>query len=377
MSAARRVAVLVATLLVSIALPPPASAAKATPGATGGGEVVKTGWWWAVNEPPAETGLVAPPQPPTPNVPEGALPVAALGGDPDKISAIEFALDAEPGSLVSSSTLVLRESQEPGANANQDNAKILACPVAESFWADGSAAAWKARPDFDCDLAQASGERDQDGVWTFDLSPVTALWLSEDTTSSMSVVLVEDVDAPESFQVAFDGLAAKGIDFSVVTVSPPKPATPTTGQGGATPAVGEAGAGSTGGSGSVPLSDVGGSSAGLGGVSSAPLDAPGVVAPALDLGAGATESVADAPVAAPVAETAQVSAAPMAAPPWYSGIPKAALLLFPLVLGLAYLMMLALGPDAQPATVGTRHGVSRALDRLKQVGARTVRRSGR
>ena len=37
-------------------------------------------------------------------------------------------------------------------------------------------------------------------------------------------------------------------------------------------------------------------------------------------------------------------------------------------LGLAYLIMLALGPDGRPVPATGRHGVSRALDRLRQAG---------
>ena len=56
-------------------------------------------------------------------------------------------------------------------------------------------------------------------------------------------------------------------------------------------------------------------------------------------------------------------------PAWYTGIPKPAFLMAPLALGLAYLIMLALGPDGRPAPTTGRHGVSRALDRLRQTGA--------
>jgi uncharacterized membrane protein len=45
------------------------------------------------------------------------------------------------------------------------------------------------------------------------------------------------------------------------------------------------------------------------------------------------------------------------------------LLLLPLVLVLAYLLMLANGPAAQPTGMAGRRGVSRALDRMRQAGA--------
>jgi hypothetical protein len=66
-------------------------------------------------------------------------------------------------------------------------------------------------------------------------------------------------------------------------------------------------------------------------------------------------------------------AAPVA-PVWYSGIPTGGYLLLPLVLGLAYLLMLALGPDAQPVSGPDRHGVARALERLRTTGPGTTQK---
>mgnify|MGYP006164872217 CR=1 FL=1 len=72
-----------------------------------GGQVLKTGWWWVANQPPAETGLVAYPQQSPPNIPAGHLPVAASGGEPDKVTAVELVLDANPGSSVTTEKVVL------------------------------------------------------------------------------------------------------------------------------------------------------------------------------------------------------------------------------------------------------------------------------
>ena len=94
--------------------------------------------------------------------------------------------------LVEKAVLVLRENGDPGATVNAETAKVLACPVTESFWADGAGAAWKARPSYDCDLASAAGERDaKTGVWTFDLTAVASLWTAEGHKGSTSVALVE------------------------------------------------------------------------------------------------------------------------------------------------------------------------------------------
>lgn len=340
------------SVVLGVAAP---ASAKPDPGKTRGAEVTKTGWWWVANQPPAETGLVAYPQPTPPTVPAGSLPVAATAGEPEKVSAIELRLAAKPGALAEQATLVLQESAAPGASANAETAKILACPVTDGFWADGGAGRWEAQPAYDCDLAQAAGVRDAKGVWTFDVTSLASLWLAEGATGSPSLVLVEGAEAPDSFQVSFEGLAAKGIGFDATYLKAPTFPSAGTGGTGGTGAVG----GPSGGSLSTGAGTSGGSlsSGSLG--AGAPVDAAPV-----DAGTAQTTD----PVAA---ETTPV-AAPAVMQPWYAGMPKGALLLVPVALGLAYLAMLALGPDAQPTTVSSRHGVSRALERLRAAGAQAV-----
>ena len=322
-----------------------------------GGQVLKTGWWWVANQPPAETGLVAYPQQSPPNVPAGHLPVAASAGEPDKVTAVELALDAKPGSSVTTAKVVLTESDAGGANVNAEAAKIVACPVTDGFWADGTAARWEARPAYDCDAAQAAGTRDDKGRWTFDLTGLATSWLAEGATGSPSFALVEAVDAPESFQVTFAPVAENGIVYTGKygpPVAGPVPLTGATGTGplavgggAASSGFGSAGAGSTG---SL-------SSGSLGSTGDVPLAAP-------PSDPGATAETTD-----PVTAATTPVAAPAVVQPWYGGLPKATFLLVPFALGLAYLAMLALGPDAQPTTPSTsRHGVSRALDRLRQAG---------
>lgn len=373
---ALRPAAALATALFLVTLSTGAADQGVRPGTAEGGELVKTGWWWAGNETPLDETVVAPPQSSPPNVPKGALPVAAAGGEPEKLSALEFRVEGEPGDRVDSARLVLTENAEPGATVNAERAVILACPVTESFWADGAAGAWKTRPAYDCEAARAEGERDPAGLWTFDLTAIAASWLLDDSTTSPSVVLVEGVQsvdsatAPESFQVSFDGPAAEGIGFEFVTTSVPPVPMPSEpgvapsgpGNGGDAPAVsGGTGAGTSGSSGGGLF---GGSLAASGPGASGPLAGTAEVAP---LDAPAADSV-DAGVPVATAETAP-AAAPLAAPAWYSGIPRGGYLLFPLVVGLGYLLMLALGPDAQPAAGPTQHGVGRALERLRTMGA--------
>jgi len=354
MSVVRIVTALVAAFLLVSGIPGSASAAQVQPGSSSGGSVLKTGWWWSVNETPLDDTTLSPPQTSPPNVPKGSLPVSAVNGEPEKLSAIEFKIAAEKGSIAQSFVLALRESQEPGVNANQETAKVAACPVTDVFWADGQAAKWNARPSYDCDSAMALGERSKNGVWRFDLTSMADLWLSPTSTGSSSVVLVEQGEAPESFQVVYDGQKAEGIGLKVVT-SPPVPAGVGAGSGSETPpsvASGSAGGGSS-------LGSTSGSSAGS--LSAAPVGAPPM---------DATVAGASLPAeAAPAADT-QLAAATMAvAPPWYAGLSGGGLLLLPFALGLGYLMMLALGPDAQPVTTTTQHGVGRALDRLRRLTA--------
>lgn len=319
------------------------------PGDHRGAKVIKTGWWWLVNEPPPETGLVAAPAPPAPTTPKGAIPVGAVNGDPEKVAAIEVKLRAETGSTVKTLDLVLRESDEPGATTNAESARILACPVTELFWADGSAAAWKDQPAYDCATAKAKGERTRKGLWHFDLAEIANTWLAEGNTDSRSVVLVEDVDAPESFQVAFDGAKDEGVGLRLRAT--PGPALPDTGALGED---GTASAGTTGSSGGAGLAGTGGGAA-LGGGGAGLSDGGGAAAPV------SGEAAGDKPQ--------EAGFAPVAAnPAWHSGIPRTAMLLVPVALLLAYLVMLSLGPAGRPVPVTGRHGVSRALDRLRQTG---------
>lgn len=365
MARSRQAAVLMLSVVLGSALVVGAAspaAAKVEPGTFRGGEVTKTGWWWIANQPPAETGLVAFPQERPPNVPKGSLPVAAAGGEQEKISAIELRLAAKPGAMVDSATLVLQESTSPGANANAENAKILACPITEAFWADGTAARWNSQPEFDCDTAQAAGVRDDKGRWTFDLTSLASGWLAEGSPGS-SFVLVEGVDSPESFQVSFDGTEAKGIGFAATYTPAPK--------GGGATAGGSAGGGSA--SGGMGGTVGGGSSTGSlsGGSSGGSLDSGSL--------SGGDVPVDGAPVDGGTAVTTDpvdAGTVPVAAPamvhPWYSGMPKATFLLLPFALGLAYLAMLALGPDAQPTVNSSQHGVSRALEKLRLAGAQAI-----
>lgn len=357
MSGARRAAAVLAASFALMGSSAAFAVAEVEPGTESGASVSKAGWWWRANEGPLEGNPVAPaPEPPTPNIPEGALPVAAVAGDPEKVSAIEFALESGPGATVTSMELSLRESKEPGANANADaeSTKVVACPVTEAFWIDASAGQWQSVPSYDCDLGMVEGERGSDGTWKFDLTSIASRWLSATDAPPPSIVLVEDVEAPESFQVAFDGIGKEGIGVKLVATGggvPTPPPAPPLGSG-----------------------DSGAANGGLGS-SGAPADSGGVPDSGAPLDAGSAESGDAAPEAAelPGAAGGEQAAVPQAAPVGMpaqmvsalESIPGSAFVLIPIVLGLAYAAMLALGPNGEPALATSRHGVGRALERMR------------
>lgn len=315
-----------------------------------GAEPVKVGWWLLANDPPpeAETGVLAIPGPPTPTVPAGTLPVSAALGESDKVSAMEFRL-AEPDKAVQSLVLGLQEAADPQGNLDAAGAVVLACQVTEAFWADGQAARWRSRPAYDCEQGAVEGVRDDTGRWTFDLTPLARTWTGEGAASP-SVVLVEAVDAPGSFQVAFQGLASETIGLTAAfgeSLLPPDE------DAEADPEVVDAAGPGPSGSSSGGLSS--GGSSGLG-TSSGDLGSPSGSdpVPAAD---GAADDGGEV-VAGDVAPAA-------ALPSWYDGIPMGGLLLAPVALLVAFLAMLALGPDGQPVPGRPQRGVSLALERLR------------
>ncbi|MDV6013388.1 DNRLRE domain-containing protein [Haloechinothrix sp. LS1_15] len=325
----------------------------AEPGEMNGAAVIKDGWWWAVNETPEdETGFV-PQEPPPSNVPEGAIPVAAAAGDPEKISAIEFMLDAQPGAEVHSAVIALRESDESGANINEEDAAILACQITEEFWADGEAAAWETRPEYDCEEGAAEGVRDGDGTWTFDISAMAATWVDEGSPNPQSFALVENVDSPESFQVSFEGVAMDGVGIDVEATGVEREQIGEDEADGVADAVGDGPSGEGAPDGADMPDGAGEQPAGAD--AAAGDDAP---------------SGAEAPEAAPGEEEAEADAAAgPVRPALYEGIPWPAWLLVPLALGVGYLLMLALGPRGEQVVSGRKgHGVSRALERWTRGG---------
>jgi hypothetical protein len=348
------------------------AAAKVEPGTLQGGEVAQTGWWNAVNEPPPDNPALPPPPPPAPDAPAGTLPVTVLRGEPSKISAIEFGLEGDLGSTVDGVELALKETAEPALTANAEGALITACKVIESYWVGGENNPWKNKPAYDCEAGSAKGVRDTKGVWRFDVTSLATDWLATDRTGSPSVVLVGEQTGPNgepmNFQVVFEGVKTKGIGLAASTTPPTDPgdddpgsSTPTDPTDSPSDPVDE----------TDPAGNLG-NDADLGDLGSltetdpAPLDegAPDLTPVAAD---GETPTADAGAPAGPVSATIR---------PWYDGLLKPAILLLPLILGLAYMAMVAMGPDAQPDSAAGHRGVSKALDRLRVASAGMTAKAG-
>lgn len=359
---------------------------KVEPAVVEGGQISQVGWWSRLNE-PLETGLLVLPDPPAVGVPAGTLPVSVLGGDLQRMSAIEFAIDAEPDDTVSSVVVTLRESADATGSPNAAGALISACPVTDAFWVGAENEPWANRPAYDCEEG-VEVTREEPGAWTFDLTDLATTWLSAESTASPAVMLVAaksgERGEPLTFQVAFDGVEAEGIGLlaeveaaaeededaeSGDTKAESTTTTEDTDQAGS-----PVGGGSSSSTGS-PLGSSGTASSGgdlgdLGdlGASSAPLP---------DTTVGAIDTASSA--AAPVTDGGVGTIQPVSAgtPSWHQGLSKASFLLVPLMLALAYLAMVAMGPTAQPSASTGRRGVSKALDRLRAAGNGIAVKAGR
>ena len=214
---ARRVWVAVG--MIALALAPMAST-----GATQAATVTadKVGWWsqsQGAADPAIGTtplGGVVPAIPSSPFVPAGSIPVAADLGEPQTEAAVGVVLDgAPPGSTVNKLTMTLQLADGNGAQQNDTQAAIVACPIT-SFWGESENGKWADKPEAECDTASAKGTRNDDGSWTFDLTAIASKWLDPFATIAPNgVALVEAVDPPGTFQVAFAGTDGIAFDADI------------------------------------------------------------------------------------------------------------------------------------------------------------------
>lgn len=367
--------------------------ASVEPGSAEGAAVEQTGWWSRANEEPPETNALATPSLPAPDVPEGGLPVTVAGGERVRVSAVGITVEGETGDSVDELLLVLDESDAPGSALNADNAVVRACQITTDFWVASTNGKWARVPAHDCQVGAAEGVRDpESGTWAFDLTAMASGWLSEDFTGSHAVLLeavTSDASgAPAESQVVYDSVEGIGLRAStspgldMPSDDEDASTTEDTTSGGAG-ALGSTGGSSSGGAGGGPVgsattggSGALGSSGGTGGSSAALPTSGGSDAVLPDTSAAASDgAVPEAAASADPAAFAPVSSAPR---PWYGGLGSGAVLLTALAMGLAYLTMLAMGPDAQPVpATTTRRGVSRALDRMRAMGSGVRAKVGR
>lgn len=328
-------AAVAAVLLMGVATADPGDGISAT-----GASVDKVGWWNAQNSTtstPAATVTVPPP----PGVPKGTLAVSAANGEPNKITAIGILPDAATGDTITAFTLAIKEATQAdqAANINSAAAKIVACPIT-AFWVGGENGTWDAKPTYDCTLAKAPGTRRADGTWEFDLLAIGQAWVDPSgTIAADGIVLVEEVDSPDSFQTVF---ATSGAGAVVVNLEYQAASGIDDGSSGGPTSPSDGGSGSfDSGAGSFDVPAFGSSDIPIGGLTT-PTSASAV-------GGGAP------PTSAAPRTIASTS------PNVLGNMPGGVLLVGPAFLVLLALLAYSLGPAGEPAAATRQRGVSRAL----------------
>jgi hypothetical protein len=316
----RRLLAVLTAALVLLGVP------VAPTGAAPSSATVDRAGWWSKTQGATDpiignlpvNGFVA--LPPSPTVPPDTLPVTAVAGEAQTVAALGFSVDAPAGSTVN--TFVMHVKSDPAGDQNVASAAIVACPITD-LWGETDNGKFADAPVADCSQG-AAGARADDGTWTFDLAPFAAGWFDDAGTLTQNGVLLTDaVDAPGTFQVAFER-PPDGVSFDV-DVTP--------------------------GSGSTDAFAVGGSDSFGGGDVAVDLgDAPAVAAPA-------TPSAPRPAPRLPIVSTVGHDAGGLG-----SNLPLGLLVLVPLVLVLAALAGRSLARPTAASTSTIRHGgVSRAL----------------
>lgn len=309
----------------------------APPAAQTGATTPDAGWWNQAR-PTIALPTGAPPTLPNPGVPAGSLVVSATAGDPSAVTAVAIEREGLEGETIVVATLTLREVADPGANLNGVFAAMEACPITQ-FWFGGENGEWDTRPTVDCETGRAPGTRAADGTWSFDLTSIAQAW-SDGVLDPNGVLLVEAVEAPTSFRTVFAGVDAQAIGIVIeATGGTETTAGPSTS--------------------SPPPASSGGTSSGGGGGSGA-TRAGSVAVPVASQPSGAA-----APAAPAVPPTVPVVAD---LPGPLESLPVSTIGLVLVVAAVAIAAMVALGPDALPATPAvTGRGVSRALARKEHI----------
>ncbi|HLF39883.1 MAG TPA: hypothetical protein VI854_00275 [Acidimicrobiia bacterium] len=353
----------------------PAQALEA--GTAGAAAANQDGWWNRLQgpqegEPPGNPLRAAAPALPTPpTIPADAIVAGVALGQPMKVAAVGIEIALPQGGMVDSLTLHLKESPGTGANINSAAAKAMACP-AVTPWGPHKNGAWQDRPEADCAQGQADGVRAEDGTWMFDLTPLAALWADPFAASlgQNGVVLALDPAAsPGVAQVSWLDITTGEVVLELVASVLPDALSDLP-----SPGFGSEGAPTLDG---APLSEVPyepSYEAALiepepSGFSDDPLSFSTGEVPYFE------PAPADVPAPAAEESTALLAAAPPGQPRapalraqvavgFWDDVPAPTALLVPVVLGLALLVGLALGPGGRPLPVWARAGgLSRALAR--------------
>ena len=171
--------------------------------------VPEEGWWYALSERPTRDtplgALVPVPGTPTPDVPEGAMPVGARLGQIDKVAAVSVDLGASIlGGSVTTATLTLKQVDEEQAHLNVDQAVIVACPITGIF-VPATKGELDQAPEADCEVAKAEGTRNDDGTWTFDVASIVTAWL-DGTVPPNGIRFDPAGDSGATFQISFTGV---------------------------------------------------------------------------------------------------------------------------------------------------------------------------
>ena len=335
----RTTPLLVIALVLSLV---PAGAGADATGAT----VDKTGWWNRLNS-TASTPAGPVTVPPPPGIPAGDLVVGAAPGEATAVTAIGIQPDFDTGATVTNFTLRITEDPEANSNVGTEGAVIVACPITD-FWAGGDNGDWETRPTADCDAAAVPGERDEDGVWEFDLAPIGTSWFDPfGTIVPDGVLLQPDLDETDPFQAVFEG--GDSIDVVLEAQPGPEEEDPF-----ATPDGGTA----------IPtddgLSASGGDSIFSPGGSSSPTES--FESPAPDLTETPVTEAPEETASPPVADAPDTQPVASRAGDLMGNLSPLVLLGILGFFGLLLTMSYWLGPNGQPVTTIRQRGVSRALD---------------
>ena len=330
--AVRRLAIALAALAVSaIALATPSTpVAEAQTGSQVGAAIDQTGWWSRTNAVPASPvpGVTLPPVtvPAPPSIPAGTIAVGATAGQIDKVAAVGIGPEVTDGVVEHAILTVAEAADGEQLNNSGSDAVIVACPITQ-FWVGGPNGQWSNLPPNSCTSGKVVGARGPDGVWTFDLTPIAAQWLTAGALPPNGVALLPEVASPSgaTFQVVLNGdPSGIGIDLAAAPRAPTTSAAPAT----TTATVATSGGGSP---------------------------APVTAAPP-----AATTVVPTATTAAPVKTVAPVTGS--RSDKILGNLPAAVIVLVLLALIVGILLMVALGPLGEPTTgIAREGGVSRAL----------------